>query len=71
MGRILIVGNEASMRLILASNLRQDEHELWEASGVREAQRALAANDFNVVVTDQECPTEKGWPFSRSPAKSI
>ncbi|MGC2473509.1 MAG: sigma-54 dependent transcriptional regulator, partial [Candidatus Sulfotelmatobacter sp.] len=56
MGRILIVDDEASMRLILVSNLRQDHHELWEASGVQEAQRALAANDFDVVVTDQKMP---------------
>ena len=54
MGRILIVDDEASMRRILASNLRQDQHEIWEASGVQEAQRALAANDFDVVVTDQK-----------------
>ena len=60
MGRILIVDNEASMRLILASNLRQDQHELWEASGVQEAQRALAANDFDVVVTDQKMPDGEG-----------
>ena len=59
-GTNFIVGNEASMRLILASNLRQDEHELWEASGVREAQRALAANDFDVVVTDQKMPDGEG-----------
>src|SRR5271157_627380 len=56
MGRILIVDNEASMRLILASNLRQDQHELREASGVQEAQRALASNDFDLVVTDQKMP---------------
>ena len=60
MGRILIVDNEASMRLILASNLRQDQHELWEASGVQEAQRALTANDFDVVVTDQKMPDGDG-----------
>jgi len=54
MGRILIVDDEASMRRILASNLRQDQHEIWEASGVQEAQRALSANDFDVVVTDQK-----------------
>ena len=60
MGRILIVDNEASMRLILASNLRQDQHELWEASGVQEAQRTLAANDFDVVVTDQKMPDGEG-----------
>ena len=46
MGRILLVDDEASMRRILAFNLRQDQHEIWEASGVQEAQRALAANDF-------------------------
>ena len=60
MGRILIVDNEASMRLILASHLRQDQHELWEASGVQEAQRALTANDFDVVVTDQKMPDGDG-----------
>jgi len=60
MGRILIVDNEASMRLILASNLRQDQHELWEASGVQEARRVLAANDFDVVVTDQKMPDGEG-----------
>ncbi len=60
MGRILIVDNEASMRLILASNLCQDQHELWEASGVQDAQRALAANDFDVVVTDQKMPDGEG-----------
>ena len=60
MGRILIVDNEASMRLTLASNLRQDQHELSEASGVHEAQRVLAANDFDVVVTDQKMPDGDG-----------
>ena len=60
MGRILIVDDEASMRRILALNLRQDQHEIWEASGVQEAQRALAANDFDVVITDQRMPDGEG-----------
>jgi DNA-binding NtrC family response regulator len=60
MGRILIVDGEASMRRLLASNLRQDQHEIWEASGVQEAQRALTANDFDVVVTDQKLPDGEG-----------
>ncbi|HZQ94333.1 MAG TPA: sigma-54 dependent transcriptional regulator [Candidatus Sulfotelmatobacter sp.] len=60
MGRILIVDDEASMRRILAFNLRQDEHEIFEASGVQEAQRALAAHDFDVVVTDQRMPDGEG-----------
>jgi len=60
MGRILIVDDEASMRRILAFNLRQDQHEIWEASGVQEAKRALAANNFDVVVTDQRMPDGEG-----------
>ena len=54
MGRILLVDDEPSVRRILATNLRQDQHEIWEASGVQDAQFSLAANDFDVVITDQK-----------------
>ena len=60
MGRILVVDDEPNMRRILASNLRQDQHQIWEAGGVEEAQRALAANDFDVVITDQKMPDGEG-----------
>jgi DNA-binding NtrC family response regulator len=60
MSRILVVDDEPSMRRILASNLRQDGHEISEASGVEEAQRSLAGNSFDVVVTDQKMPDGEG-----------
>ena len=60
MGRILIVDDEPHMRRILASNLRQDKHEIWEAGGVEEARRSLAANDYDVVFTDQKMPDGEG-----------
>lgn len=60
MGRILLVDDEPSMRRILASNLRQDQHQTWEAAGVEEARRSLAANDFDVVITDQKMPDGEG-----------
>src|SRR5579864_5728181 len=60
MGRILLVDDEPSMRRILASNLRQDQHEILEATGVQDAQYSLAANDFDVVVTDQKMPDGEG-----------
>ena len=60
MGRILIVDDEPNMRRILASNLRQDQHQIWEAGGVEEAQRSLAANDFDAVITDQKMPDGEG-----------
>lgn len=60
MGRILVVDDEPNMRRILVSNLRQDQHQIWEAGGVEEAQRSLAANDFDVVITDQKMPDGDG-----------
>src|SRR5215468_3962350 len=60
MGRILIVDDEPNMRRILSSNLRLDQHQIWEAGGVEEALRSLAANDFDVVVTDQKMPDGEG-----------
>ena len=60
MARILIVDDEASMRRILASNLRLDKHEIFEASGVTEAKQMLAAYDFDVVFTDQKMPDGEG-----------
>ncbi len=60
MGRILLVDDEPSMRRILATNLRLDHHQTWEAGGVEEAQRLLAANDFDVVITDQKMPDGDG-----------
>lgn len=60
MGRILVVDDEPNMRRILATNLRQDHHQILEAGGVQEAQRSLAANDFDVVITDQKMPDGEG-----------
>jgi DNA-binding NtrC family response regulator len=54
------------MRRILASNLRQDQHQIWEAPGVEGAQRSLAANDFDVVITDQKMPDGEGLSLLRS-----
>jgi DNA-binding NtrC family response regulator len=60
MARILVVDDEPHMRRILASNLRQDKHEIAEAAGVEEARATLAANDFDLVFTDQRMPDGEG-----------
>jgi len=60
MARVLIVDDEPHMRRILASNLRQDKHEIWEAGGVQEARRAFTENDFDVLFTDQKMPDGEG-----------
>ena len=70
MGRILIVDNDASVRRILAVNLRQDQHEIWEACDVQEAHDALSSNNFDVVITDLRMPDGKGLAFLRDAHES-
>ncbi|HKE06876.1 MAG TPA: sigma-54 dependent transcriptional regulator, partial [Candidatus Acidoferrum sp.] len=60
MARILIVEDEPHMRRILASNLRQDQHDIWEAGGVQAARRCFAENAYDVVFTDQKMPDGEG-----------
>src|SRR5580765_2247606 len=60
MGRILIVEGDPNTRRMLVSNLRQEQHQIWEAAGVEEAQRSLAANDFDVVISDHKMPDGQG-----------
>ena len=70
MGRILIVDNDASVRRILAVNLRQDQHEIWEACDVQEAHDALSSNNFDVVITDLRMPDGKGLAVLRDAHES-
>jgi DNA-binding NtrC family response regulator len=60
MGRILIVDDEPHTRRVLALNLRQDNHEVVESAGVREAQKTLLTDHFDVVLTDQKMPDGSG-----------
>lgn len=60
MGRILLVDDEPNIRRILAFNLRRDQHQTVEAGGVEEAQRMLANNDFDAVITDHSMPDGNG-----------
>ena len=60
MARILIVDDEPNMRRILSSTLRQDKHEIWEATGVEEARRLIASDSFDVIFTDQRMPDGEG-----------
>jgi len=48
------------MRRVLAANLRHHGHEVFEASGVMEAQGLLADNLFDAVVTDQKMADGSG-----------
>ncbi len=60
MGRILVVDDERNLRRILAANLLQEHHIVSEAGGVTEAKAALAATQFDAVITDQKMPDGEG-----------
>jgi len=60
MSRILIVDDEPHTRRVLALNLRQDNHEVAESAGVREARKSILSEDFDVILTDQKMPDGEG-----------
>lgn len=60
MGRILIVDDEPHTRRVLALNLQQDGHEVYESGGVQEARQRIVEADFDVVLTDQKMPDGEG-----------
>jgi DNA-binding NtrC family response regulator len=60
MGKILIVDDEPHMRRILASNLGHEGHDVVQATGVNEAQHALAEFRFDAVITDQKMGDGEG-----------
>ena len=65
MARILIVDDEQHMRKILATNLRQDGHVVFEAGGVADAKARLASTELDVVITDQKMPDGSGLDLLR------
>src|ERR1017187_9078689 len=60
MGKILIVDDEPHLRRILISNLKQEHHEVVEATGVNDARGALAEHTFDAIITDQKMGDGEG-----------
>ena len=60
MGKILIVDDEPHLRRILISNLKQEHHEVVEATGVNDARGALAEHTFDAIITDEKMGDGEG-----------
>lgn len=60
MARIVVVDDESHMRAILATNLQLDGHTVIQARGVAEAKKAIAENEYDVVITDHKMPDGSG-----------
>jgi DNA-binding NtrC family response regulator len=61
MGRILIVDADPVMRRMLASCLRQEQHEIAEAPAVSDARQQITSKPFDVVYGDQQMPDGDGF----------
>ncbi len=65
MARILIVDDEPNMRRILTLILQEAHHEVVEAEGVASAKRLLAAERFDLVISDKKMPDGDGFEVLR------
>ncbi len=65
MARILVVDDEPHMRRILAANLQQDGHTVFEAEGVEDARKKIAGGEYDAVITDQKMPDGTGLDVLR------
>ncbi|MBM7115476.1 response regulator transcription factor [[Archangium] primigenium] len=62
---ILIVEDDANLRLALADNLRDEGYEVAVATHAREAEPLLAARAFDLLLLDVMLPGEDGYAFCR------
>ncbi|MGE5346248.1 MAG: sigma-54-dependent transcriptional regulator [Acidithiobacillales bacterium] len=60
MAQVLLVDDEAHMRRILSVILKEEGHVVTQAAGTEEARKALAARQFDLVITDQKMPDGDG-----------
>lgn len=61
MARILIVDDEPNMRRILSLILLEQNHEVTEAVGLKNALEILGSTQFDLVITDKKMPDGDGF----------
>ena len=63
---ILVVDDEAPLRRVVASVLREEGYSVAEAGNGKEALDLLADTDANLVLLDMRMPVMDGWEFTES-----
>jgi DNA-binding response OmpR family regulator len=61
MAKVLVVDDEADLRVLLTTMLRMAGHEVVEAEGGEAALAAMAAMNVDVVLLDLMMPAMDGW----------
>ncbi len=64
-GTLLLVDDEQKIRRVLGQALRAEGHDVIEAAGAREAQRALAERAVDVLIVDNLMPDMTGLDLIR------
>jgi DNA-binding response OmpR family regulator len=62
---ILIVEDEATLRRVIATNLRARDHEVIEAESAEQALTCLAASPPDLMLLDINLPDRSGWDILR------
>jgi len=70
-GTILLADDEEKILKRLGRALRDEGHEVVEATTIREAQRHLAARSFDLLVVDNVMPGMTGLEFIREVAQTM
>ncbi len=60
MARVLVIDDEASIRLMLKETLEQDGHKIVEALNGEEALKMFGLDQFDLVITDLVMPRKNG-----------
>lgn len=63
--RVLVVDDEAGVRLTLSANLELEGFEVTEADSAEDALRVLSENHFDVVLSDIRMPGQSGVELCR------
>ncbi len=63
--RILIVDDEANVRLLLAREIEEREHEVVVAADSAQAMEAMGRGNFDVVLTDIRIPGMDGLDLTK------
>jgi DNA-binding response OmpR family regulator len=61
MSRVLVVDDDADIRLLLRYELAAEGHDILEAGNGEEALAALAAGSIDLVLLDMMMPVLDGW----------
>jgi DNA-binding NtrC family response regulator len=68
--RVLVVDDQSSIRRLIARMVGTTGHPVDTASSAAEARKALAAQDFALVICDLRMGESFSTPFSKRKAKS-